>query len=167
MIRAQCHNYIKALEGAVVLTFSQRRLSFPLPLSHFQLVNITPGLRPTALPAVPGQLFVGFPSKLCTEMARVGDLHWRWWEATAASWGRQWAWDFIYQLYPQSFTPCMTTPSPGLSPVRRCMCQAQPGSPLATTNLDKELLSPNTIRACSGSGHRITSSLEANAEGIS
>lgn len=72
MIRAQCHNYIKALEGAVVLTFSQQRLSFPPPLSHFQLVNVTPGLRPTALPAVPAQLFVGIPCKPCTEMARVG-----------------------------------------------------------------------------------------------
>lgn len=91
------------------------------------------------------------------------ELHWHWWEATAASWGRQWAWDFVDQLYPQSFILCLDSTQPRRKPHQEMHVRPSLGSPLATTILDKELLSHNNVRACSGSDHRTRSAPEVSS----
>jgi len=134
---------------------------FSFSPSHFQLVNINPGLGSTTLPAAPGQLFVGFPCKLLTEMARAGfsSCIFALGHRMGGSGGSCIGTDGRQPLRHgegsghensyinfalEALLYVLTAPSPGLSPIRRGTCQAQSRSPLANTDVDKELLSHRT-----------------------
>lgn len=106
--------------------------SYRLSVKTFPLSSWLRGMRPAALPAVPGQICVGFPCKCCTTMARVvfplreaaAFLPWvtgvmaperaalaRCVMGTAV--GMR---DFVYQLYSQSFTLCLDSSQPRAKP---------------------------------------------------